>query len=355
MWYNIIHMVNRDKILLAISVVLFLASAVLVYLVFYYEKSLVTALLPGQTASSTAHKFIYFSHLTGRGVETPDEEAPRVVAVMINNSFDSYPLVGLNDTSIVYEVPVEGMGTRFMAIFAENDVSAKVGPVRSARPYYLDWLSEYGDALYMHCGGSSDGLSAIKKQGVFDADEFSRTPYFWRDDSRYAPHNLYTSSSKWQKYFAVYGSKRDYPEWEGWKFGEMNSTGTESVASFSVGYSRDFNVGWRFNREKNVYERLLNNEVFADENEKVVTAENIIVQFSSISVLDEVGRKKIQTVGSGDARVYRNGLLVRATWKKENSSARTRFYDKDNIEIVLEPGRTWVMITPLKTAITSSN
>lgn len=355
LWYNISHMVNRDKILLAVSIALFLASAALMYMVFYMEKNQLSE-GPNIGASSTTVKtYIYFSRLTGRGVDEKSAEIPRVVAVMINNSFDSYPLIGLNDASVVYEVPVEGMGTRFMALFGENDLSEKVGPVRSARPYYLDWVKEYGDALYMHCGGSSDGLSEIKRQGIFDADEFSRTAYFWRVHDRVAPHNLYTSSSKWQKYFFVYGQKYDFPEWEGWNFGALNSTGTESVALFTVGYSRDFNVGWRYNPENKNYDRILNNEDFVDEKNNVVTAENVVVQFTSISVLDEVGRKKIQTVGSGEARVYRDGLMVRATWKKENSSARTRFYDKDDVEISLAPGRTWVMIAPLKTTITASN
>lgn len=348
-------MVNRDKILLAVSVALFLASAALVYLVFCLEKNQ-SSVGPKSGVSSTTEKtYIYFSHLTGRGVDEQSAEIPRVVAVMINNSFDSYPLIGLNDASVVYEVPVEGMGTRFMALFGENDISEKVGPVRSARPYYLDWVKEYGDTLYMHCGGSADGLSEIKKQGIFDADEFFRTAYFWRDHTRIAPHNLYTSSSKWLKYFSVYGPKREFPDWEGWNFGVLNSTGTESVFSFSVNYSRDFVVGWRYNPEKKNYERILNDEMFADEKNNIITAENVIIQLTSISVLDEVGRKKIQTVGSGEARVYRDGIMVRATWKKENPSARTRFYDKDDVEITLTPGRTWVMIAPLKTTITSSN
>jgi Protein of unknown function (DUF3048) N-terminal domain/Protein of unknown function (DUF3048) C-terminal domain len=348
-------MVNRDKILLAISAVLFLGSAALAYLMFCLEKNFTPAGPNSGASSTTAKTYIYFSRLTGRGVDEKSAEIPRVVAVMINNSFDSYPLIGLNDTSVVYEVPVEGVGTRFMALFAENDISEKVGPVRSARPYYLDWLSEYGDALYMHCGGSSDGLSEIRKQGIFDANEFSRTAYFWRDHERIAPHNLYTSSSKWQKYFSVYGPKREFPDWEGWNFGALNSTGTESVASFSVNYNRGFEVGWRYNPEKKYYERMLNGEIFADEKGNIITAENIVVQLTSVSVLDEVGRKKIQTIGSGEARVYRDGLLARATWKKGNSSARTRFYDKENVEITLAPGRTWVMIAPLQTTITASN
>lgn len=355
MWYNIPHMMNRDKILLAISVVLFLASAVLAYAVFFCEKTQLSVGPDGDTSSTTVKTYVYFSRLTGRGVDEKSAEIPRVVAVMINNSFDSYPLIGLNDASVVYEVPVEGVGTRFMALFAEDDISEKVGPVRSARPYYLDWVKEYGEALYMHCGGSSDGLSEIKRQGIFDADEFSRTAYFWRVHDRVAPHNLYTSSSKWQKYFSVYGPKRDFPDWEGWNFGPLNSTGAENVASFSVGYNRGFEVGWRYDPEQKNYERILNGEVFADAKESAVTAENIVVQFTSVSVLDEVGRKKIQTVGTGEARVYRDGLMVRATWKKENSSVRTRFYDKDDVEISLAPGRTWVMIAPLKTTITASN
>src|SRR5690606_23920743 len=132
--------------------------------------------------------------------------SPRTVGIMIENHYDARPLSGLADASVVYEAPVEGNYTRFLAVFPEDAEVQKIGPVRSARTYYLDWVSEYPDMLYMHVGGSPDALEKIKTHGIFDFNEFYRGWYYWRDSGRYAPHNVYTSSALFQKAMDEYAN-----------------------------------------------------------------------------------------------------------------------------------------------------
>jgi len=346
---------KRNLILLIVSACLLLVAIIAaVYVLFLRDTSNAKTISQNATATNTPETFIYFSKLTGLGVREEGEVNPRTTAVMIDNNPDAYPLYGLNDAAVVYEAPVEGGITRFMAIYSASSTAEQVGPVRSARPYYLDWASEYGDALYMHCGGSSDGLKEIKKMNIFDANEFFRGPYFWRDRIRIAPYNLYTSSERWQKYFIDYGGARAVKDWVGWKFGDV-ATGTESVAKFSLEYIKRFTVGWQFSVSSTKYERLLNDELFLDDKNQPVTADNVIVQFASVSVLDEVGRRKIVTVGSGEARVFRGGRMIRATWKKESEDSRTIFLDEAGNEITLTAGRTWVMVAPLGAELTISN
>lgn len=346
---------KRNLILLIVSAcLLFAVVIVAVYVLFLRDTSSAKTISQNSTTTNTPETFIYFSKLTGSGVREEYEVSPRTIAVMIDNNPDAYPLYGLNDAAVVYEAPVEGGITRFMAIYSASSTVEQVGPVRSARPYYLDWASEYGDALYMHCGGSSDGLKEIKTMNIFDANEFFRGPYFWRDKARVAPYNLFTSSEDWQKYLVDYGSNRAAKDWTGWKFGDM-ATNTENVAKFSLEYIKRFTVGWQFSVSSTKYERLLNDELFLDNKNQPITADNIIVQFASVSVLDEVGRRKIVTVGSGEARVFRGGQMIRATWKKESKDLRTIFLDETGNEISLVAGRTWVMVAPLGTMLTISN
>lgn len=307
------------------------------------------------TVTSTTETNRFISKLTGLPVKEESEISPRIAAIMVDNNPDSYPIAGINEASVVYEAPVEGGITRFLAFFPEKSAVEKVGPVRSARPYYLDWASEYGDSLYMHCGGSAEGLNEIDERDIFDANEFTKTPYFWRDKNRSAPYNLYTSSERWQKYFIDYSSDRPAKDWSGWSFGNLQSTTTEAAREFSVEYLKKFVVGWRYNTSTDNYTRLLNGEEFLDDKNNQIIADNIIVQFASVSVIDEVGRRKIVTIGEGDARVMREGYLIRGTWKKEKSDSRTRFYDQDNQEIILTPGRTWVMVVSKNTALTIAN
>ena len=51
--------------------------------------------------------------------------------------------LGLGAAGIVYEALAEGGIIRFLSIFQEP-LPASLGPVRSLRPYYLDWGLEYG-------------------------------------------------------------------------------------------------------------------------------------------------------------------------------------------------------------------
>ena len=106
-----------------------------------------------------------------------------------------------------------------MAIFLANQIVEKIGPVRSARAYYLDYLGEYGTPLYMHVGGSPEALELIKARGVNDLNEFYNGVYYWRAENRSAPHNVYTSSELWNKVIA--NQEKDNVEidkWIGWKF-----------------------------------------------------------------------------------------------------------------------------------------
>jgi len=338
--------------LVASSALFLIVLAFTIYFFFFRQEG-----PPGGSGASTSTTgtFKYFSKLTGLPVKEENEITPRIAAIMVDNNPDGYPIIGLNDASVVYEAPVEGGISRFLAIYPEKSLVEKVGPVRSARPYYLDWSAEYGDSLYMHCGGSAEGLNEIDERDIFDANEFTKTPYFWRDKSRFAPYNLFTSSERWQRYYADYGGSRTVKDWDGWVFGELNSTTTETAREFSVEYLNRFVVGWRYNTSTQNYARLLNGEEFLDDKSNQIFADNVIVQFSSISVIDEVGRRKIITTGEGDARILRNGYLVRGTWKKEKSDSRTRFYDRDNQEIILTPGRTWVMVVSKNATLTVVN
>lgn len=351
---------RRDAILLLSALIFFLASAIvaaMILLVRHNREQILETLSGKQTISETPTeiKYVYFSRLTGQGVLTEAEVKSRVIAVMVNNNPEGYPTAGLNEAAVVYEAPVEGSVTRFLAIYPETANPERVGPVRSARPYYLDWLEEYGTALYMHCGGSQEGLAEIKERNIFDADEFFRTPYFWRDHSLVAPHNLFTSGDKWRQYLDDYSKRHEFSDWQGWNFGDLNATGTKNNLAVAYAYGKKFIIGWRYDNEKKIYLRTLNGEDFLDNKNQPITSDNIVFQFATVKILDEIGRRNIGTTGEGEARLLRDGLTVRGTWKKEKTADRTRFYDMAGREINLKPGRTWIMIVPKTATLNITN
>ena len=130
------------------------------------------------------------SNLTGLKVPIGTNKRP-VTAVMIENSPDARPQSGLRDAGVVFEAVAEGGITRFLALFQDTKPDY-VGPVRSARPYYVRWMLGF-DANYAHAGGSGKALAMIRELNVRDIDHGANGSRFDRVSSRYAPHNLYTS------------------------------------------------------------------------------------------------------------------------------------------------------------------
>jgi len=336
-------------LILALLILVVLLSG---YILYNYFSARVVWKSSNDVSAVTGKNFVYFSQLDGTGQEEKADVAPPVVGVMVDNHPDAYPQFGLNLARVVYEVPVEGGITRFLAIYPGRNLAvAQVGPVRSARPYFLDWLAEYGDALYLHSGGSAEALDLIKERKIFDANEFWWGSYYWRDDTRSAPHNLFTSSDNWRKIIAEDGANRTAQEWSGWKFDEqppITST-TQSVRQIKIVYAPNYKVWWIWDASKSGFTRTVNGEQVNGAAE--ILAQNIVVQYVNVKSIDEVDRKKITTVGSGEARVLRDGVMVRGSWKKDDLSSRTRFYDDSGAEISLRPGVTWIEIVPKDAAV----
>jgi hypothetical protein len=322
-----------------------------------------TASMPKQpinepiSENSSAFSYPYRSYVDGHGVMTPQEQKPEMVGVMIDNSPDVPSQAGLSEAKIVYEALAEGGITRYLAFFEKNQEVSMVGPVRSARKYFLDWLQEYGDAMYLHVGGSPEALAYLKKSDIFDINEFGWGKYFWRSSERIAPHNAFTKSENWQAIFDTYGKARAVKDWQGWTFGEsVSSTANEQPhQSVLVPYFSSYKILWRYNTSSTVYERLVNNQPDKDSEKNLLTAANIVVQFTSTTIVDEVGRRDVVTVGSGDVAVLQRGVIIRGTWKKDLVLARTKFFDSQGKEILLVPGKTWVQVVPVGTVLEITN
>ncbi len=301
--------------------------------------------------------------LDGVCVETNSEINPKLVAVMIENHSEARPQSGLSQASVVYEVPVEANYTRFLVIYPANISINEVGPIRSARPYYLDWLSEYGEAQYMHVGGSPVSLDLIKKYKINDLNEFYHGWYYWRSTKRSAPHNVYTSSEVWNKALENYEDNYKNQEYESWKFDnelkmnkEESITHKNSIANFVEEIKISFlppiyEAIWKFNTSTNKYERYQMGQPHTDYDNTPIIVDNVIVQKVTSQVLDSIGRLAIDTIGSGEVIIFQNGFFIEGTWKKEERSSRTKFYDSNDEEIKLNPGKIWIEIANERTKV----
>lgn len=345
---------KRDQIIIvAIGTIFALSCFLIGYFIVGY-RSLIEfsqTSLGGQLLI-TAPKYI--NPLDGQSVRTEEEASVAVAGVMIDNHADAYPQAGLSKAKIVYEAMVEGGITRYFAIFDSSQDVAEVGPVRSARLYFLDWIQEYGDGLYVHSGGSPQALAAIGPRGIFDGNEFFRGQYFWRSNQYFAPHNLFTSSDNLRKMIDVYGDIDNlFTPYKAWKYSSMvGKTIGESgrvVIPFSVGYQ----VTWTYDAKNLNYLRNINGRTHKDKDKSEVRARNVIIQFTGVEAIinDDKGRQEIKTVGTGEAIMFKKGSVVYGIWKKDSITDRTRFYDQNEKEFVFAPGNTWVEVVDKDTQV----
>lgn len=297
------------------------------------------------------------------------EKNPKLIGVMIENHVDSRPPSDLADARIVYEAPVEGNISRFLAIYTQDQTVEKVGPVRSARPYYVDWIREYGDIAYAHVGGSPAALDYIKQVDINDLDEFSRGWYFWRSKDRVAPHNAYISSELWNKALVDYEDSYQDKEYKPWNYQEAEvcnknnkevnaNTATENknkldcINEIEITFaSPGYRVNWEYNTSTEKYDRYQSGELHQDADGDLVQADTIVVQHVDTEVLDGKGRLGMETVGTGEAEIYMKGKKIKGSWQKENKTSRTKFYNLEDKEINLNSGKIWIEVVNQQVSI----
>ncbi len=273
------------------------------------------------------------------------------VAVMVENLVGSRPQSGLDKANLVYEVLVEGGITRFMAVYASGEEVQQIGPVRSARRYYLDWVSEL-DSLYAHIGGSPETFELIGPYNIRDLNQFYNSQYFWRSSERYAPHNLYTSS----ELLARAVRDKEEPEegdYDAWSYSNDEDPSDIDGKTLTIDFSTyNYQVKYVYDRKTNDFERYLAGEPHKMEDGSGIRAKNVVVQYVKTRIADSENRLSIETVGEGNALIYKDGEEIVATWKKPKRKMRTLYFDESGKEISFNRGTTWVEVVPTDRTVT---
>jgi len=326
-----------------ILAIIFIILSILVYFQFY-------RVVPNKEVSDVKQKIetqkeekIYRA-LDGVEIKNKKDINERVIGIMVENNYDAWPLSGLDKASIVYEALAEGRIPRFLALFSYSDIPDKIGPVRSARTYFLQ-LNKPFQAPYLHVGGSPDALKKIKTYNIIDVNQFFNGFYFWRSDKRNAPHNVYTSGK------LIYDmiKNRDISinkKIETWKYkdGEVNPY-IGYVKDIVVNYTNNtYQAKYVYDYKNNRYQRFQAKEPMELLDGSNIFVDNVIVEEHKHEVYDSVGRRNIYLIGSGKVWVFRDGKVIEGIWSRNGINKLTRYYDENNKEITLNRGKTWINI-----------
>lgn len=293
-----------------------------------------------------------YSPLTGVEVSEADTKRP-VTAIMIENSPDARPQSGLKESGVVFEAIAEGGITRFLTLHQEDQPQI-IGPIRSLRPYYIDWLAAF-DPSVAHVGGSVNALSEIRNGKYKDIDQFFNGPSYWRAKDRYAPHNVYTSFEKLdalnQKKGFTTSKFTGFPRVEEApltkKKPKLKATSTpapESATTINVTISSPiYNSSYTYDASTKLYARSEGGKVHTDREKGAIAPKVVIVIESPVTqVLEDGYREQYKTIGSGKATVFQNGVVTIGTWSKSSKNDQIKFKNSDGQDINLERGQTWI-------------
>jgi hypothetical protein len=271
------------------------------------------------------------------------------VAVKVDNYPAARPQSGLDKADVVFEQPVEGGITRYVAVFQCTDASP-IGPVRSARSIDIGILGQLGHPLLAHVGGIDPVIRDIVASPIVNVDLGQSRSLVISHAARVPPYATYTSTA------LVYATHPDMttPPQPLFTYSNTAPTGN-AVSAVNINYSSTSNVTWRYSPSSHAFQRFYN-DTTPDrlENGTQNTAANVVVQYVQITygpwVENSQGalevRADLYPDASGDAVVYRDGVAVPGTWHRSTLGSPTQFVDRSGNRIPLRPGQTWVEIVP---------
>lgn len=375
---------SRNTILsIALVIVAYIVSAEISYALFSQNSKPSPSLAPSSTTDQLS-----FSDNLPKTEECPLNgalyskkqrewwEKHRPLGIMIENHEEARPQSGLSSADVIYEAVAEGSITRFLAVFYCQNAGV-VGPVRSARTYFLDWISEYGDSpLYAHVGGANtlgpaNALGQIEDYGwalyndlsqfslgyptfkkidrpngrdvATEHTVFSSVEELWKIAKSRKLTNVNKDGEEWDTDFVKYLFKDDAKEddrplsqsihlelWEGFK---------------------QYAIDWSYDPKSNLYKRNSGGVSHTDRNNKKgLTAKTIIVLTMIETHANDGYEDNVhllyKTKGTGKARVFMDGKEILGTWRKDTRTSRTLVFDSNGDQIKFNKGLLWFEILP---------
>lgn len=305
--------------------------------------------LPAATTTSTVATVIETTSTTIAGEEPsttsttrPAGEGPTLLAVKIDNSPDARPQIGLEEASLVMEVPVEGGLTRFTAFYEQGGFPQVVGPVRSVRPVDADLASAFSSVM-VATGGQRFVTGALAGAGVAVATP--ETAPGFQALERPVPSNLFVDLSQVQSAYPPAASLLEALPRGSLPAGQAATTVTIPYASA---------VTWEF--VDGAYVRSQDGEAFevlSDPfGEAFQLSTDVVVVFSvaekSAGYTDSEGVDvaTFDVIGSGDLTVFNAGEVVTGAWSRASQLDPYVLSTESGETIAIPEGRVYLAVLP---------
>ena len=287
-------------------------------------------------------------------VKIIDEESnSRLIGVSINNNHAAWPHAGLQDAHIVYELISEGVITRLLAFYKDTN-TAKIGSIRSARHYFLDYILE-NDAIFVHVGYSPQAQEDIKSLKINNLNGLYDNSVFYRDKTlnRAYEHTAFSTMEKIQKGIKSKGyrntSNTQLLKYSPIKVDHSKDETLKKANKVTIKYSSYQTTSYEYDSDKMVYKLYMGGKEHNDlDTNKQYTVKNIITyQVKNIDLNDDKGRQDLKNIGTGEGYYISNGEAIKIKWSKTSRSEKTKYMLMNGEELVVNDGNTWIHIQPV--------
>ncbi|MEK7627488.1 MAG: DUF3048 domain-containing protein [Patescibacteria group bacterium] len=269
----------------------------------------------------------------------------RPIAVMMANDPVARPLSGISSADLIIEMPViTGSITRILAFFVCNNPS-EIGALRSARHDFIPLAMGF-DAIFVHWGGSYFALDKLDK-GKVDNINALYNPFgtFYRKFGLPAPHNGFTSYDRLWLASQKLGYRSE-SKFDGYFFTSYDKCDACQNGRLAIDYSIPYNVYYDYNAVRNGYLRFRGGYPEIDKlNSAQVEAKNVIIMRAVSRPIDDQ-YNDVDVEGDGKAIIYKNGIEISGSWKKdkENMASKLYFFDDNGAEVKFTPGKIIIEI-----------
>ena len=292
--------------------------------------------------------------LTGMPDLTPEAIGKRPVAVMVNNVKKAFPQYGIEDADIIFEIPVEGGDTRFMALYGDYTTMPEICAIRSCRPYFPAF-SEGFDAVYVNWGMMDEVREYVNTLGLTHYEGlYNAGGLFSRDLERKAAGYAleHTGVFDGTRLDDVMHEKNQRTDIESdktdtaFQFAAINEVLTPTGDACTTVYV-DFGLAeatLKYDEATNKYLKEYNGEAQIDGrtgNQLAFT--NVLVLETHIQLAENGIHRDVDWHG-GKGYYISNGTMQEITWSKKSESSRLKLYDEDGNELVLNRGKSYIAV-----------
>ena len=307
--------------------------------------------IPVVTTTSPSGPVCPLTGLPAPGGQVPPRPA---LAVKIDDYPQARPQSGLAQADIVFDEPVEGLITRFVAVFQCQSPTV-VGPIRSARAVDLQILDQLSRPILVHVGGIDPVLSMLQSGNLLDYDLRIHGSIIQKVPGRVAPYDTYISAA------AGWGLDPGYktPPAALFSYSTTTPSGTPTT-SIHIPFSGTNDVRWTWSASSGRWLLSYSGVPALVAGGGQIATTNVVVQRVHVTygpwLENDVGGLEVQSqlTGSGPLTVLRNGVAITGTWQRAGLNDPTTLTASDGSPIALDPGQTWVEIVPTTVAMTTT-